>query len=267
VEYSYGRTGAAVVDVSLALMAGELTAIVGGNGAGKTTLGLLLAGVLRPATGQVLLDGRDLRDVPEREVRARLGYVFQYPEHQFVSGSVLDEVLFGLRLRGVGGAEATRRAARMLERFGLDALGAASPYSLSHGQKRRLSVATALVTEPQVVVLDEPTFGQDRHHTRELMAALRQLLGAGSVVAIITHDLSLAGEHAGHIVAMSHGRSIFDGHPRDLFERPDVIDAAGLHVPPLVEAYQLARQARPDIPAASSLGEIKRNLADARVSS
>ena len=264
VTYSYGRAEAAVMDVSLTMRAGELTAIVGGNGGGKTTLGLLLAGVLRPAAGQVLLDGRDLRDVPEREVRERLGYVFQYPEHQFVASSVLDEVLFGLRLRGVAGMEATRRARRILERFGLEALAAASPYSLSHGQKRRLSVATALVTEPQVVVLDEPTFGQDRHHTRELVAALRELLDAGRVVAIITHDLALAGEYARHIVTMSHGRSIFDGRPRELFERPDVIDAAGLHLPPLMEAIQLARREQSAIPAATSLSEISKHLADAR---
>ena len=254
----------ALAHVSLDVRAGEFLALVGPNAAGKSTLGLLLAGVLRPSTGAVLLDGRDLRRVPEREVRARLSYVFQYPEHQFVARTVRDEMLFGLRLRGHPQAAAARRAGEALERFGLAALAAANPYTLSHGQKRRLSVATALVTDPEAIILDEPTFGQDRRHTDELLALLGELHRAGRTVAVITHDLTLVAEHAQRVVALAGGQVAFDGTPRALFEQPEVLARCGLHLPPVAEVVRLARRRRPDLPAAISLPELRQLLPPAR---
>jgi energy-coupling factor transport system ATP-binding protein len=247
--------------VSFDVGAGEFVAVVGANAAGKSTLGLLLAGVLRPSEGVVALDGRDLRRVPEREVRARLSYVFQYPEHQFVAGTVQDEVLFGLRVRGWAPVDAARRAAGAMERFGLARLAAANPFTLSHGQKRRLSVATALVADPEVLILDEPTFGQDRRNTDELLAALHHLQGAGRTVVVITHDLALVAEHAHRVIAMSAGRLVFDGPPRALFERPEVLAQCGLRRPPVAEVVALARARRPDIPPAVSLPEVRAALA------
>jgi energy-coupling factor transport system ATP-binding protein len=263
--YRYpGGTAAALDHVSLDVRAGEFLALVGANAAGKSTLGLLLAGVLRPSGGGVLLDGRDLRTVPEREVRARLSYVFQYPEHQFVAGSVRDEVLFGLRVRGWPVAAAERRAADALDRFGLAALAAANPYTLSHGQKRRLSVATALVTDPEVIVLDEPTFGQDRRNTIELLAALHELHRSGRTIVVITHDLALVAEHAPRALALSAGRIRFDGAPRVLLDRPEVLARCALRRPPIADAVHLARSQRAEIPPVISLPELRSALADTR---
>ncbi|HEX2513380.1 MAG TPA: ABC transporter ATP-binding protein, partial [Chloroflexota bacterium] len=165
VSYRYpGAPADAVHRLPLEVRGGDFLALVGPNGAGKSTLGLLLAGVLPPTAGRVFLDGRDLAAHDERTVRRRLAYVFQYPEHQFAGRTVREDVLVGLRRLGIEPAAAGRRAAEALERFGLAALAEASPYLLSHGQKRRLSVATALVLRPEVLILDEPTFGQDRRH-------------------------------------------------------------------------------------------------------
>jgi energy-coupling factor transport system ATP-binding protein len=261
VTYAYPRSPVpAVREVSVRIERGGLVALVGANAAGKSTLGLLLAGVIRPTAGRVTLDGRDLRAVPEATTRDRVAYVFQYPEHQFVASTVRDELAFGLRVRGRAGADAGRRVDAALERFGLAMLAEANPYTLSHGQKRRLSVATAVVTDPEVVILDEPTFGQDRRHTEELMAALRELHREGRTVIAITHDMDLVAEHALRVVAMSAGQVLFDGVPRALFARPDVLDRCGLLAPPVAEAFALARELRPDLPTIISISEARAAL-------
>ncbi|HEV2126155.1 MAG TPA: ABC transporter ATP-binding protein, partial [Chloroflexota bacterium] len=188
-------------------------------------------------------------------VRRRLSYVFQYPEHQFVGGTVRDEVLFGLGVRHQEPRAAQRRTQDVLERFGLAPLAEASPYTLSHGQKRRLSVATALVTEPEMLILDEPTFGQDRRHTDELMSTLRGLHREGRTIVVITHDLSLVAEHACRVAALDAGEVLFDGSPHHLFARPEILNRCHLRRPPVAEAFSLARDAGSACPAAISLTE------------
>ena len=262
VSYRYTADGPpALAAVDLTVRSGEFLALAGANAAGKTTLALLLAGALQPITGRVLLDGRDLRAVPERDVRRRLAYVFQYPEHQFVTGTVQSELLFGLRARGVAPAAAAERAMTALERIGLADLAAAHPLSLSHGQKRRLSVATALVTEPDVLLLDEPTFGQDRRYTDELLALLTDLHRSGTTVVVITHDMTIVAEHATRVVALAAGQIVFDGTPAALFARPDLLARCALRLPPIAQAVQHARERRPALPAVSSLRALAAALA------
>ena len=261
-SYRYTADGPpALAAVDLTVRSGEFLALAGANAAGKTTLALLLAGALQPITGRVLLNGRDLRTVPERAVRRRLAYVFQYPEHQFVTGTVQSELLFGLRARGVAPAAAAERAMTALERIGLADLAAAHPLSLSHGQKRRLSVATALVTEPDVLLLDEPTFGQDRRYTDELLALLTDLHRSGTTVVVITHDMTIVAEHATRVVALAAGNIVFDGTPAALFARPDLLARCALRLPPIAQAVQHARERRPALPAVSSLRALAAALA------
>ncbi|HEU5316488.1 MAG TPA: ATP-binding cassette domain-containing protein [Chloroflexota bacterium] len=248
-HYRYPRGGiAAVAGISLTLAAGELVAVVGGNAAGKSTLGLLMAGALTPDRGTIALDGVPLSHVPASELRRRLAYVFQYPEHQFVAHTVRHEMLAGMARRSSRTAEAERRAAALLDRFGLAHLREASPFMLSHGQKRRLSVATALMSDPDLLILDEPTFGQDRRHTTGLMALLDELRSQGRTVVVITHDMSLVAQHADRAIAVARGRVAFDGTPRALFGRDDALSQCGLERPPVAEAFRLAHRTRPDIP-------------------
>jgi energy-coupling factor transport system ATP-binding protein len=259
VSYRYpGGAYPALEQVTLRVRQGEYVALAGPNGAGKSTLGLLLAGVLRPATGRVLLEGQDLRGVDEGDARRRLAYVFQYPEHQFAARTVREDVLLGLRRLGADPATADWRAAEVLERFGLAALAEANPYLLSHGQKRRLSVATALVLRPEAVILDEPTFGQDRRNAEETLDLLDALHREGHTVVVITHDMTLVAERAQRAVALAAGRVVFDGRPRALFDRPDVLRRCGLRRPPVAEAVTRARRRRPEIPPAISLDELRR---------
>ena len=191
-----GATVDAVTNVDLAVRSAEALGIIGPNGSGKSTLGMLLAGLLRPRVGSVvsgeaLAAGRGHEPIagwPARDLARRIGTVFQDPEHQFLTGSVRDELLLGPRRIGVDDAAARRRADDLLDRLRLGHLAEANPFTLSGGEKRRLSVATALATAPKLLVLDEPTFGQDRRTWGELVNLLAALRDDGRAVCFVSHD-------------------------------------------------------------------------------
>ena len=195
-----GSTVDAVAGVEIRVRSAEAIAIVGHNGSGKSTLAMLLAGLLPPRAGSVvageaLLAGHGhepLASWPARELVRHVGTVFQDPEHQFLARSVRGELLIGPLRAGVDPPEADRRADELLDRLHLAHLAEANPFTLSGGEKRRLSVATALATAPALLVLDEPTFGQDRRTWGELLELLAGLRDAGRGVCFVTHDRAFA---------------------------------------------------------------------------
>ena len=248
VGYRYpGALRPALDGVSLHMARGELVAIVGANGAGKSTLGLVLAGALPPTAGTVHRDGQ-------------VAYVFQYPEHQFVSRTVAGELRVTLRARGLGADEVERATESLLDRAGLRALGEANPFTLSHGQKRRLSVTTALAADPDVLVLDEPTFGQDEHNTELLLATLEELRSDGRAIVAITHDQGLVADHATRVVALDGGTVAFDGPPGELFASDELLARCSLRRPPIAEAFRLAHARRPDVPSLVGLAAVRAAL-------
>ena len=194
--------------VDLALRAGEALAITGPNGSGKSTLALLVAGLLRPARGRVALDdGVPPWSLPARRLVARIGTVFQDPEHQFVTGRVDEELMVGPLRTGRYAPDARRIALDLLERLHLTHLAAANPFTLSGGEQRRLSVATALATAPPVLVLDEPTFGQDRRTYAELVALLAAHCDGGGAALFATHDEDLVASLADRTLRLAGGRA------------------------------------------------------------
>jgi energy-coupling factor transport system ATP-binding protein len=181
--------------IDIRVDAGLATAITGINGAGKSTLALTLAGLLPPASGTVEASellasgiGPHPHDWKSRQLLTRIGTVFQNPEHQFLAATVRAELAIGPRALGLPDSEITERVDSLLSRLRLDALAGANPFTLSGGEKRRLSVATVLATAPRVLMLDEPTFGQDSRTWQELVALLAELLESGSAVVAVTHD-------------------------------------------------------------------------------
>jgi len=235
-SYRYPRADAtALRDVSFSLRAGELVAIIGENGAGKSTLARLLTGILAPPRGAVRLHGRDVATLPRPELARQVGYVFQNPEHQFVGATVLDDVAYGLRRLRMPEAAALARARVMIADVGLTHLEAAHPFTLSHGEQRRLSVASMLVLGQELLVLDEPTYGQDRRNAIMLLDHLDALRERGRTLVVVTHDMRVVAERAGRVLVLADGALLFDGPPATLFSEPDLLRRARLEPPPLWE--------------------------------
>jgi len=237
--------------VDLSIAAGSFTAIVGANGAGKTTLLQALCGVLRPPKGSVSIDGVDVGRADARLLGRRVGFVFQNPEHQFVTSTVLDEVAHELRRQGLEPDEVERRARATLRRFGLEHRAEAHPFLLSGGQKRRLSVAAALVAGAELLALDEPTFGQDRERAEELLALLSDLNAAGTTVLVVTHDLQLVAEHASDVIVLGEGRLLAHGPVGAVLADDALLERSGLRPPPLHAALR-------DVPGHPELAAVTR---------
>ncbi|PZE54699.1 hypothetical protein DEJ33_16290 [Curtobacterium sp. MCPF17_047] len=195
-------------DIDLEVRSGRVLAVTGPNGVGKSTLGLTLAGLLRPAAGTleatpVLVGtaspaptgtaptGTAPHSWSSRELAARIGTVFQDPEHQFIARSVREELVAGPAALGMPAAEIDERVTELLDRFRLDHLGDANPFTLSGGEQRRLAIAAVIATRPPVLVLDEPTSGQDRATWSAVVEQLGALADAGTAVVVVTHDRDL----------------------------------------------------------------------------
>jgi len=224
--------------IDLAFRPGELTAIVGTNGSGKTTLLQHMAGIGGGSvpSGRCLLDGRPLSDWPQHELRRHIGYVFQNPEHQFVTFTVRDELAFGPRLQGVPEKIVDVEVSKLLQLSGLAGWEEANPFSLSQGQKRRLSVATMLLDEQRWLLLDEPTFGQDARTSEQLMTLLRDRANAGMSVIMVSHDMEAVQQYAHRVILLVDGRVRYDGVPARLWSQPGLLASGGI-LPPV--SYRL----------------------------
>ncbi|MDX2377483.1 ATP-binding cassette domain-containing protein [Microbacterium sp. LRZ72] len=224
--------------IDLDVRAGEFLAIVGANGAGKTTLAQAIAGVVPPPRGRVSVGGADPARVDVAALARTVGFVFQNPEHQFVTHTVFDELAQGLRLRRTPEDEVRERVADMLERFGLTGREQSHPFLLSGGQKRRLSVGTALIAGAPIIVLDEPTFGQDRARADELLIMLRDLNERGTTVIVVTHDMQLVTEYATHVAVLAGGELLAHAPTPQVFADTELVARAGLRTPPLAAAFR-----------------------------
>jgi energy-coupling factor transport system ATP-binding protein len=206
--YLYPRGEIAALEgVAATVRRGRVLAITGPNGSGKSTLAMLLAGLLRPLRGEVRAFGDDPSRLSPRALVRLIGTVFQDPEHQLVATRVDDELRVGPRAIGLPNDEIERRVRELLERLDLAKLGAANPFTLSGGEKRRLSVGTALATSPGALVLDEPTFGQDRRTFAELLTLLAEFRDGGGAIAFASHDELFVDAFADERLRLNRGRA------------------------------------------------------------
>lgn len=224
--------------IHLTLMRGECVAVVGRNGAGKTTLVKHLNGLLKPDQGSVKILGHDTRQTPVAELARHVGFAWQNPNDQLFQANVRDEVLTGPRvLRSYDPAWCEA----LFNRFQLGPLLDRSPFRLSEGQKKRVSFASALAVQPDLVVLDEPTAGQDESFRRELGRFIKELQEEGRTVVLVTHDLEFAAEHACRWIAMDEGEIVADGSPEEIMADKRALKKAGLRP---TQRFQLMEEIR-----------------------
>jgi energy-coupling factor transport system ATP-binding protein len=228
-EFVYGRTFRALKGISFDVRAGEMLAIVGRNGAGKSTLAKLMVGLLRPQAGELTLFGRPARRWKVEDLADNIALVFQNPEHQFLTDTVFDEIAYSVLAHGETDDHSVRRKVEeMLHELGLEAVAKLHPFSLSAGMKRRLGVATMLVCQPRILLVDEPTYGQDKQMTHTLMALMEEIRARGVTIVMITHDMRLVQEYAERVIVMSDGNILFDGDPAGLFSSEEILFSASL---------------------------------------
>ncbi|HEU4348650.1 MAG TPA: ABC transporter ATP-binding protein, partial [Actinoplanes sp.] len=228
----------ALVDVDVTVTEGEFVAVLGRNGAGKTTFARHLNGLLRPTGGEVLVGGRPTAGRPVSDLSAEVGYVFQNPDHQIFAATVRAEVAFGLRNAGWDGDRIEERVREVLDLVGLRGLIDRHPFRLGKGERQRLAVAGVLALEPPVLVIDEPTTGQDWHGSLAIMELVRELNQAGRTVLMVTHDMPLVASYAHRALVFDGGRLRADRPVAGLFADEDLLASAGLSAP---QVTRLAR--------------------------
>jgi len=238
VTYVHQNGVKALDGVSLRIGSGETVAIVGENGAGKTTLVKHVTGLLKPATGNVLVDGKNTRETSTAQLSRKVGVAFQNPDHQLFSESVEEEMSFALRNFGFPPALVEQRVKWGLELFGLDEYRRSSPLVLSGGEKKRLTLACILAWDPEVVILDEPTVGQDSIQKEKLSGTIRMLTSSGKTVVVVSHDIEFLWPMQPRVVVMKAGRVLGDGPAANLMQDRGILDPARVAQPQLVEFYE-----------------------------
>lgn len=226
-SYSYPDGTKALSEVTTSFDQGESVALVGQNGSGKTTLAKLLKGLLKPESGNVLVGGVDVREQTVAQLARQVGYVFQNPSHQIFSMTIMEEVAFGLRNLGIPEGELGKRVATALQDVGLQNRESENPLFLSKGEKQRLAIASVIVMNPKILILDEPTTGQDWRNIEMIMnlvSSLRKKYNQATV--LITHSMHVVAEWATRSVVMSEARIIYDGDTRSLFTKQEILASA-----------------------------------------
>ena len=228
VSFSYLGQKDNVSSVSFSLRKGEMIALIGRNGAGKSTLSKLICGIVRPDRGRILCGGEDTAPLSIKEIADRIGFVMQNPNQMISKAMIYDEVALGLRYRGVPEEEIRPRVERTLKVCGLDEFIEWPISALSFGQKKRVTIAAILVLEPNVMILDEPTAGQDYKHYTEIMDFLEEINRLGITVILVTHDMHLMQEYTSRAIVMNNSRLLASGRPSDILTNRELIENANL---------------------------------------
>ena len=229
VNFAYSEDAPLILnDISFSIRRGEMTAIAGKNGAGKSTLCKLICGFITPASGKIYLNGKDASDQTIYERARTVGYVMQNPNQMICKAMIREEVGFGLELRNVPKEEIDRRVDEVLKTCGLYPFRNWPVSALSYGQKKRVTIASILVLEPDLLILDEPTAGQDFRHYTEIMTFLQSLQQQGITILMVTHDMHLMLEYARRSIVLADGHLICDDTAARVLSDPDIIERANL---------------------------------------
>jgi energy-coupling factor transport system ATP-binding protein len=230
--YEYPDGALALNGIDMNIKKGEFVALIGQNGSGKSTFSKVISGYLTGWKGMVKILGEDISNKRIRErIPAIVGYVFQNPDHQIFNRRVDSEIEYGLWNIGIKEEEIKKRVDETLARVGLLRKRDEDPLFLSRGEKRRLALASVIAMKPQILIVDEPTTGQDYRMSKEIMEILMEMNREGSTIIVITHDMRLVAEYCRRVIVMKRGKIIFDGKPENLFENEELLKESSLIAP------------------------------------
>lgn len=233
--HTYDNGFTALNKINLQIGAGEIVAIIGQNGAGKTTFVKHLNGLIRPTGGRVIVDGQDAAKEKVSTMAKKVGFVFQNPDHQIFKDTVYDEVAFGPENLGLNKQEVRQRVNEALEAVGLTNFSNYSPQNISKGQRQRVALASVLAMQTEIIVLDEPTTGQDYKESIQIMDLVAGLNERGHTVLFITHDMSLVARYARRAVVFCKGKVLLDNSVQKVFSEKEKLNETFLHPPQIME--------------------------------
>ncbi|WP_037373129.1 energy-coupling factor transporter ATPase [Anaerovorax odorimutans] len=230
----------ALTDVSFNVKPGEFVGIIGHTGSGKSTLIQHLNGLLKPKSGKIIIDNVDItsKDIKMRDIRRKIGLVFQYPEYQLFEETVHKDIAFGPLNLGLSQEEADMRVKEAISLVGLDyeEIALRSPFELSGGQKRRVAIAGVIAMKPQVLILDEPTAGLDPKAHSDILKMVEKIHKTeGNVIILVSHNMGDIAALADKVLVMDGGRLALCGSPEDVFSKEDLLKSLGLALPPAAE--------------------------------
>jgi len=228
--------------VNLEIHRGEFIGIIGQNGSGKTTLVKHFNGLLKPTKGRVLVDSIDTRETTIASLSTKVGYVFQNPDHQISKDTTEAELAFGPRNIGLSAVEIQGRVEEALRSVGIERLAKRHPLLTSKGERQLIAIASVLTMKPEVIVIDEPTTGQDKRQSQQAMKLLTDLNKAGHTIIVITHDMSLVAEYTRRIFVFHQGRIVLDDCPRKIFREVNILRETGLRPPQITRLAQTLQE-------------------------
>ena len=230
----------ALDNISLEIEQGEFIGLIGHTGSGKSTLVQHLNGLLKPTSGKIIIDGVNIteKEANLKEIRQKVGLVFQYPEHQLFEETIYKDIAFGPKNLGLNEEEVKARVKEAMELVGLDyeELKDRSPFELSGGQKRRVAIAGVLAMKPKILVLDEPTAGLDPRGRDEILGEIQQLYDKENMtIILVSHSMEDIAKLVNRILVMHRGKVVIDGKTRDVFKRANELEGLGLGVPQITK--------------------------------
>lgn len=238
--FSYGKNKKTLEDLSFTINKGDIVSLVGPNGAGKSTLAKLLCGFIRPTSGEIILANKDIKNQSIKEIAEKIGFCLQNPNAMISKTSVIEEVSFGLKLRNVKEEEIKEKTKKILEICGLYPFRNWPIAALSYGQKRRVTIASILILDPQILILDEPTAGQDYKHYTEIMEFIKNLnQKLNLTILMISHDMHLIQEYTDRTLVIANGKLLADTSAKELFANSKLLEKASLTETSL---YKLAKK-------------------------
>ncbi|WP_330362591.1 DUF3744 domain-containing protein [[Clostridium] dakarense] len=228
VSFSYGNEKQVLKNLSFKVDKGDMVSIVGRNGAGKSTISKLICGFYKPVSGRILFDTKDIIDESIKKRSEKIGFVMQNPNQMISKTMVFDEVAFGLKIKGIKEDKIKEKVYKTLKTCGLYGYRNWPISALSYGQKKRVTIASILVLNPEVIILDEPTSGQDFKHYTEIMEFLVELNKKGVTVIMVTHDMHLMLEYTNNVIVLSEGEKLADDNATNILTNEDIIKKANL---------------------------------------